>query len=296
MGSSGSRWVANRRIEPDPRHRRVPQLGLQGHSRLARSMTARPTRLRARRAIERLRHLPRGCNGGEPLGLAAASGQGRESLGMTAIGYALSSEEHEPGDLVEHAVPRGAARLRVRADLRPLPPVDRPPGPEPVRLERPRRDRQRDGATRHRHRRDVPDDADPSGDHRPGRRHDRGPDARAVLPRRRDRRAPQRAHPRATPGPSGRRAPRCSRRPSRSSAQLWTGEMTSHHGRYYTVENARIYTLPDVAAADPRRRQRPRHGRDRRADRRRVHRHRPGEGRRRRVPQRQAATARASAR
>jgi G6PDH family F420-dependent oxidoreductase len=27
---------------------------------------------------------------------------------------------------------------------------------------------------------------------------------------------------------------------------LWTGELTSHHGAYYTVENARIYTLPDA--------------------------------------------------
>jgi G6PDH family F420-dependent oxidoreductase len=26
---------------------------------------------------------------------------------------------------------------------------------------------------------------------------------------------------------------------------LWQGGMRSHHGRYYTVENARIYTLPD---------------------------------------------------
>jgi G6PDH family F420-dependent oxidoreductase len=26
---------------------------------------------------------------------------------------------------------------------------------------------------------------------------------------------------------------------------LWRGELTSHHGRHYTVENARIYTLPD---------------------------------------------------
>ena len=28
--------------------------------------------------------------------------------------------------------------------------------------------------------------------------------------------------------------------------QLWKGELTSHHGRYYTVENARIYTLPET--------------------------------------------------
>jgi G6PDH family F420-dependent oxidoreductase len=26
---------------------------------------------------------------------------------------------------------------------------------------------------------------------------------------------------------------------------LWRGELTSHHGRHYTVENARIYTLPE---------------------------------------------------
>jgi G6PDH family F420-dependent oxidoreductase len=27
--------------------------------------------------------------------------------------------------------------------------------------------------------------------------------------------------------------------------ELWTGEITTHHGPHYTVENARIYTLPD---------------------------------------------------
>jgi G6PDH family F420-dependent oxidoreductase len=27
---------------------------------------------------------------------------------------------------------------------------------------------------------------------------------------------------------------------------LWTGEEVDHHGKHYTVENARIYTLPDV--------------------------------------------------
>jgi G6PDH family F420-dependent oxidoreductase len=38
---------------------------------------------------------------------------------------------------------------------------------------------------------------------------------------------------------------------------LWEGALTSHRGRYYTVENARIYTLPDdpievlVAAGGP---------------------------------------------
>jgi coenzyme F420-dependent glucose-6-phosphate dehydrogenase len=31
--------------------------------------------------------------------------------------------------------------------------------------------------------------------------------------------------------------------------QLWTGELTSHHGRYYTVEEARIYTRPSTPPA-----------------------------------------------
>src|SRR4051794_6112277 len=40
--------------------------------------------------------------------------------------------------------------------------------------------------------------------------------------------------------------------------ELWKGGLTSHHGRYFTVENARLYTLPDssppivVAAAGER--------------------------------------------
>ena len=40
--------------------------------------------------------------------------------------------------------------------------------------------------------------------------------------------------------------------------KLWEGGLQSHHGRHYTVENARIYTLPDepppliIAAAGPR--------------------------------------------
>ena len=31
---------------------------------------------------------------------------------------------------------------------------------------------------------------------------------------------------------------------------LWTGESVHHHGEHYTVEDARIYTLPDHPAAD----------------------------------------------
>lgn len=44
---------------------------------------------------------------------------------------------------------------------------------------------------------------------------------------------------------------------------LWSGEVTSHRGRHYTVQNARLYTLPDelplihVAASGPRMAERP---------------------------------------
>jgi G6PDH family F420-dependent oxidoreductase len=31
--------------------------------------------------------------------------------------------------------------------------------------------------------------------------------------------------------------------------ELWTGELTSHHGRHFTVENARIYSLPQELPA-----------------------------------------------
>lgn len=27
--------------------------------------------------------------------------------------------------------------------------------------------------------------------------------------------------------------------------ELWTGKLTSHRGRHFTVENARVYSLPD---------------------------------------------------
>ena len=52
--------------------------------------------------------------------------------------------------------------------------------------------------------------------------------------------------------------------------ELWTGEQVEHHGRHYAVENARLYTLPDDAAAGPGVRLRPEVGRPRRARRRRL--------------------------
>ena len=61
----------------------------------------------------------------------------------------------------------------------------------------------------------------------------------------------------ATAGPRPTCAWRCSRRPSRSSACSGRAAQQSHHGRHYTVENARVYDQLRRAAADPRLRLRP---------------------------------------
>ena len=72
---------------------------------------------------------------------------GFQEPGTTAtsvnLGYALSSEEHRPLDLVAPRPAGGGGGISVRARLRPLPPLDRPAGSEPVRVERDRRHRAR---------------------------------------------------------------------------------------------------------------------------------------------------------
>ena len=92
------------------------------------------------------------------------------------LGYALSSEEHGPLQLVEHARRAEESGFPFALDLGSLPPVDRCAGAEPVRLGRARRRRARDGVARRRDRRHLPDDPRPSGDRRPGCR-DGGRDA-----------------------------------------------------------------------------------------------------------------------
>ena len=55
---------------------------------------------------------------------------------MAEIGYFLASEEHGPAELVRQAQQAEGGRLPVGVDLRPLPPLERQPGPEPVRVAR----------------------------------------------------------------------------------------------------------------------------------------------------------------
>ena len=105
----------------------------------------------------------------------------------------------------------------------------------------------------------------------PRRRRPLPPDAGALLPRRGDRREPQRAHPGRALAAVGRPR-RDARGGRRGHPRALEGEVTSHHGRYYEVENARIYTLPERAASDPCGGRRPEAWPARRPHRRRPHR------------------------
>ena len=69
--------------------------------------------------------------------------------------------------------PRGARRLHVLPHLRPLPPVGRRAGPQPVRVVDARRHRTGDREDPRRHRRHVPADPHPSCDRRAGGRNGR---------------------------------------------------------------------------------------------------------------------------
>ena len=193
----------------------------------------------------------------------------------TSLGYALSSEEHAPADLVRHARLAEEHGFTFALISRPLPPVDRSPGPQPVRVGRARGDRAGHRTPDDRDRRDLSDDPDPSGDHRPGGRDGCRPDARPILPRGGHGREPERARarwPLAGVGGPGRDARRGAVRDPR--ALEGRGDEPPRpplHRR----ERPDLHA-PRRAAADPCRGRRTSHGHARRTSRGRPHRHWPG--------------------
>ena len=168
------------------------------------------------------------------------------------IGYFLSCEEWGPHDLVAQAVKAQAGRLRGPVDLRPLPPVERQAGPQPVRVVDDRRDRPgRRGDEAH-HRRDLSR---------------RSASIRRSSPRpRRPRRSCSTADFLLGVGSGealnehilGDRWPGADERLEMLEEAvevirtLWQGGVQSHRGRHYRVEHARIYDLPEQPAADHR--------------------------------------------
>ena len=92
---------------------------------------------------------------------------------------------------------RGAGRVRLRGDQRPLLPVARRDGPLAVRVERARCRHPGDRAGRADDVRDLPAHALPPGRRGPEGRHRRPPQRRPLHPRPRGRREPQRARRRA---------------------------------------------------------------------------------------------------
>ena len=132
-----------------------------------------------------------------------------------------------------HRRARRGPRVRLRVDLRPLPPVGRRPGPLAVRVVGARGDRRPHVEHRGRRRRDVPDRAHPPGDPGPG-----DGDVRPALRRplhvgRRHRRGAQRAHPRS-PLAAGRPALRAARGGGRRRAPAVVGR-GDHPPRHRTT-------------------------------------------------------------
>ena len=160
------------------------------------------------------------------------------------IGYFLSCEEYTPHELIAQA--RLAEEAGFAAlDLRPLPPLDDEQGHSPFvwsvigalaeatsAAGRPRRSPARRCAST---RRSSP------RPRRPARCCSRAASRSAWAAARRSTSTSS-----ATSGPRPTCAWRCSRRPSRSSARCGRAATQSHRGRHYTVENARLYTLPDA--------------------------------------------------
>ena len=97
--------------------------------------------------------------------------RGVKPMADVQIGYAISSEEHLPNDIVQHARLAEEAGFHLRADLRPLPSLGRRPGTQPVRLVGDRRHRHGDGESASRYRGDLSHHPHSPRDHRPGGGH-----------------------------------------------------------------------------------------------------------------------------
>ena len=168
------------------------------------------------------------------------------------IGYFLSSEEWGPHDLIAQARQGAGGRIRRTVDLRPLPPVERRAGTQPVRVVDDRRDRAGGAGDEGDDRGDVPDDPHPPGGHRPGGG-DVGSAARTGASRLGVGSGEAlNEHILGDAWPEADERLEMLEEAVEVIRTLWQGGAQDHRGRHYRVEHARIYDLPDPAAADHR--------------------------------------------
>ena len=161
------------------------------------------------------------------------------------VGYFLSCEEYSPDELVEQAVLAGEAGFTALGISDHFHPWNDAQGHSPFVWSVIGAIGAGSVAARH-DRGDLPDGAGAPRDRGPGRRHLRGHARAGRFPWGW---APGRPSTSTSWGSVGRRSTsgwRCSRRPSGSSASCGRGRSSATADPHYTVENARIYTLPDV--------------------------------------------------
>jgi G6PDH family F420-dependent oxidoreductase len=159
---------------------------------------------------------------------------------MTEFGYFLSCEEHGPAELIEQArmaEQAGFTSLWISDHYHPWN-VEQGQSPFIWSVIAVAGD-----VVAGDHGGDLPDGANPPGCHRAGGGDRRRDAARRVPVRGRQRRGVERAHHRRTVADGGRRTDMLEEAVGVIRA-LWTGESVHHHGEHYTVEDARIYTLP----------------------------------------------------
>ena len=149
---------------------------------------------------------------------------------MTNFGYTLMTEQSGPKELVRYAVAAERAGFDFEVMSDHYFPWLIGPGPRAVRLDGAGRRRAGDLARGADDLRDLPDDPLPPGGRRAEGRDAAGARRGPVHPRPRQRREPQRARRRARAGPRSTSGRTCSRRRSRSSGELHTGELVDHRG------------------------------------------------------------------
>ena len=164
---------------------------------------------------------------------------------MTNFGYTLMTEQSGPRELVQYAVAAERAGFDFEVCSDHYSPWLTEQGHSPYAWSVLGRRRPRHRAGRADDLRDLPDDALPPGG---GRAEGRDHGAAVGGPVHARRSAAARTSTSTRSARAGRRsrpARRCSRRRSRSSGQLFGGDLVTYRGEHFAVDSARLWDLPE---------------------------------------------------